>query len=68
MRRPITAVLLTVALAAFPSVAVAKTFHGKTSQGRSASLTTGADGVPRASTCTGRPPCKRAASGRRRTG
>ena len=52
--------LHTVALAPFPSAAVAKTFRGKTSQGRSASLTTGADGVPKRVRLRWSVPCKHA--------
>src|ERR1044072_7033663 len=44
MFRPLAAAAL-LALA-LPATADAKTFRGKTSQGRSASVTTGADGVP----------------------
>jgi hypothetical protein len=46
MSRTLTALLAALALAAIPSTADAKTFRGKTNQGRSALLVTGADGVP----------------------
>jgi hypothetical protein len=47
MAKTLTVALLALAFAAVaPAAAHAKTFKGKTNQGRSASVTTGADGVP----------------------
>jgi hypothetical protein len=48
----------TLALALVPAVADAKTFKGKTNQGRSASVTTGADGVPTRVRISYRASCK----------
>ena len=47
----------TLLIAAAP--ADAKTFRGKTNQGRTASLVTGADGVPTSVRVSWRAPCKR---------
>ncbi|MDA0163999.1 hypothetical protein OM076_27250 [Solirubrobacter ginsenosidimutans] len=58
------AALSTLLIAAAP--AEAKTFRGKTNQGRTASLVTGADGVPTRVRVSWRAPCKRA--GYRATG
>ncbi|HEY6889359.1 MAG TPA: hypothetical protein VI300_16305 [Solirubrobacter sp.] len=58
------AALSTLLIAAAP--ADAKTFRGKTNQGRTASLVTGADGVPTRVRVSWRAPCKRA--GYRATG
>ncbi len=58
MYRPIASMALTITLAVFPSTAAAKTFRGKTSQSRSASLTTGADGVPKSVRLRWSAPCK----------
>jgi hypothetical protein len=52
------AALSTLLIAAAP--ADAKTFRGKTSQGRTASLVTGAGGVPARVRVSWRAPCKRA--------
>jgi hypothetical protein len=46
MPRTLAALVTALVLAAIPSTADAKTFRGKTNQGRSALLVTGADGVP----------------------
>jgi hypothetical protein len=51
-----TAALSTLLIAAVP--ADAKTFRGKTNQGRTASLVTGADGVPTRVRVSWRAPCK----------
>src|SRR3954447_12522857 len=51
------AVLSTLLVAAAP--AEAKTFRGKTNQGRTASLVTGADGVPTSVRVSWRAPCKK---------
>jgi hypothetical protein len=51
------AALSTLLIAAAP--AEAKTFRGKTNQGRTASLVTGADGVPTRVRVSWRAPCKR---------
>ena len=51
------AALSTLLIAAAP--AEAKTFRGKTNQGRTASLVTGADGVPARVRVSWRAPCKR---------
>jgi hypothetical protein len=51
------AALSTLLIAAAP--ADAKTFRGKTNQGRTASLVTGADGVPTRVRVSWRAPCKR---------
>ena len=45
--------------AAVPAAADAATFRGKTSQGRTASLVTGADGVPTRVRVSWRAPCKK---------
>ena len=58
------AALSTLLIAAAP--AEAKTFRAKTNQGRTASLVTGADGVPTRVRVSWRAPCKRA--GYRATG
>jgi hypothetical protein len=52
----VPAVLSTLLIAAAP--ADAKTFRGKTNQGRTASLVTGADGVPTRVRVSWRAPCK----------
>jgi hypothetical protein len=52
------AALSTLLIAAAP--ADAKTFRGKTNQGRTASLVTGADGVPTRVRVSWRAPCQRA--------
>jgi hypothetical protein len=51
------AAVSTLLIAAAP--ADAKTFRGKTNQGRTASLTTGADGLPTRVRVAWRAPCKR---------
>jgi hypothetical protein len=51
------AALSTLLVAAAP--AEAKTFRGKTNQGRTASLVTGADGVPTSVRVSWRAPCKK---------
>ncbi|WP_028064982.1 hypothetical protein [Solirubrobacter soli] len=58
------AALSTLLIATAP--AEAKTFRGKTSQGRTASLVTGADGVPKSVRVSWRAPCKK--KGYRATG
>jgi hypothetical protein len=60
----VAATLSALLIAAAP--ADAKTFRGKTNQGRTASLVTGADGVPTGVRVSWRAPCKRA--GYRATG
>src|SRR3954454_14912870 len=50
------AALSTLLIATAP--AQAKTFRGKTNQGRTASLVTGADGVPKSVRVSWRAPCK----------
>ena len=52
----VAAALSTLLIAAVP--ADAKTFRGKTNQGRTASLVTGADGVPTRVRVSWRAPCK----------
>src|ERR1044072_1248071 len=54
---PVAATLL--AVAASPSTADAKTFRGKTNQGRAATLVTGADGVPAKGSLRWSAPCKK---------
>ena len=46
MHRTLATAAVLAALAVAPATADAKSFKGKTNQGRSASVTTGADGVP----------------------
>jgi hypothetical protein len=53
----VAAALSTLLVAAAP--AEAKTFRGKTNQGRTASLVTGADGVPTSVRVSWRAPCKK---------
>ena len=53
------AALSALMFAAAPHVAAAATFKGKTHQGRSASLITGADGVPTRVRVLWRAPCKK---------
>lgn len=59
MRLFFAAAVVTALFTASPSVVAAKTFHGKTSQGRSASLTTGADGVPTRGSLRWSIPCRK---------
>jgi hypothetical protein len=53
------AVVILIASLALPSTAAAKTFRGKTSQGRSALLVTGADGLPKRVSLRWSAPCKK---------
>jgi hypothetical protein len=67
-RLPAAAALSALLLAAVPAAADAKTFRGKTNQGRSASVVTGADGVPNEVRIAYRAPCRnRKASYRNRS-
>jgi hypothetical protein len=65
MLKPIAAAAVS-ALLITAAPADAKTFRGKTNQGRTASLVTGADGVPARVRVSWRAPCKR--KGYRATG
>src|SRR5687768_15211643 len=60
MSRPLAgAVLSALLLAAVPTAADAKTFRGRTNQGRPASLITDANGVPTRIRVAWRAPCKK---------
>src|SRR3954470_13719068 len=56
LKTTVVAAVSTLLIAAVP--ADAKTFRGKTNQGRTASLVTGADGVPTRVRVSWRAPCK----------
>src|SRR6187200_3408732 len=56
---PVSLALSALLFAAAVPAADAATFRGKTSQGRAASLVTGADGVPTRVRVSWRAPCKR---------
>jgi hypothetical protein len=58
-RAPAAIALSTLLLAAAVPAADAATFRGKTNQGRTASLVTGADGVPTSVRLSWRAPCKK---------
>jgi hypothetical protein len=58
-KAPAVAALSALLFAAVPSVAAATTFRGKTSQGRTASLVTGAGGVPKRVRVSWGAPCKK---------
>src|SRR5215213_2937696 len=58
MSRPLISVALSaLLLAAVPAIAEAKTYKGKTSQGRVATVRTGADGVVNRARLSWRAPC-----------
>src|SRR5690348_5293153 len=59
MSRAFAAVLAVLVVSAVPAVANAKTYKGKTSQGRTATVTTGADGVVTRARVAWSVPCKR---------
>jgi hypothetical protein len=58
-KAPAALALSALLFAAVPAAADAATFRGKTNQGRTASLVTGADGVPTRVRVAWRAPCKK---------